>query len=830
MIQRTGVDRNAGRIRKICLRSLAAPGRWAARWFVAFTGTRVYPWTLGAALALVLAGLLTTEISAPRPSLSLEVGDIAPRDVKAPEEMRVVDPVATNAKRQAAREKTPARYDIDTGLAQAIHDRLGGAFASVQRTINTELERVRSEKLARGARQNAPPRLRESDVYKEMYAAPAYAKAEEAFHTLLGGDVPAKLASWLRAERFANWIRDDVAALLKTAFSRQIVSDRRLFATHAAKGIAARDIRTGKDVSVSPSLSPLELRQVGGFLRRAARGMSLRTPPAVRGLLIAQVVKMVQPTLAFNTRATLESKEEAAAAVAPVSMILKQGEMIVREGERLSERQIAKLKGLESVRRRSVALDNFAGTALVLFVLLLLAWVCLQKYDVNFLSSQKNIVLFVILLLVQAALLKLGILFANVLHEAFRGIPLTSFYYVIPFSSCALLAAVLQGRSAAVLMAVFSAVLTGLIFPNHVNLAFVALAGGVLAAIRWKDYRRRTSVLFVAFMLSLLGATLALGFCVQEGLSVLASRWTDLPIALLGGLSNLIIVAGAMPLLESVFKLTTDMRLLELGDQNHPLLRRMVVKAPGTYHHSLLVGHLAEEAAEAVGASPLLARVGAYYHDIGKMMKPDYFIENQDERNRHDRITPTMSALILISHVKEGVELARSHQLPREIIDLIRQHHGTCLIRYFYEKARSRSADDVREEIFRYPGPRPQTREAGILMLADMVEAASRSLSDHSLGRLSSLVNRIVQSAFSEGQLDDCNLTLRDLNRIQEAFMRVLVGIHHHRIHYPEQDDAPKKGRGHESPHKKRAKPVRPQREGAAVALAGRAQGSGVRG
>ena len=255
----------------------------------------------------------------------------------------------------------------------------------------------------------------------------------------------------------------------------------------------------------------------------------------------------------------------------------------------------------------------------------------------------------------------MGILFSEVLHETFRGIPLHSFYYVIPFCSASLLAAVLLGRSSAVLMAVFSAVLTGLILPNHINFSLVALSGGVLAAIRWKEYRRRTSVLIVAFILGLLGAALAIGFNMQEGFRAVIMQWTDIPIALIGGLSNVIIVAGAMPLLESVFKLTTDMRLLELADQNHPLLRKMVVSAPGTYHHSLLVGNLAEEASEAIGANPLLTRVGAYFHDIGKMMKPEYFIENQGRENRHDRLKPNMSALILISHGKRG---GRTGQKP----------------------------------------------------------------------------------------------------------------------------------------------------------------------
>ena len=827
MIHRAGVGKTAGKPKNFFLRLFASLGRLFAGYVLAFANTRAYPWILGGTLAVVLSFLLTTDLSAPR--VSFEVGDVVPRDIKAPQDMRVVDPIATNAKRQAAREKVLPSYDIDTQLSKVVHTKLNGAFESIQRTVDKELEKVKAEQLNIRAKQKNPSLLSESEAYRELYATPAFMKAESAFHKLVGGAVPKKLSNWLRGERFANSIREDIAKLLKVAYSHQIVSDKRLYATHAAKGITARDIRTGNRVSVSPSMNPLELRQVDELLKREIQKMSLRIPRGVSDLLVSQVLKMVQPTLTFNNRATLESREKVAASVPPVSEVLKQGEMIVREGERLSEGQIIKLKSLQKIYRQSHVVGNFTGTGLVIFILLVLAWICVQKYDVSFLSSQKNVTLFVILLLSQAVLLKLGILFSEVLHETFRGIPLHSFYYVIPFCSASLLAAVLLGRSSAVLMAVFSAVLTGLILPNHINFSLVALSGGVLAAIRWKEYRRRTSVLIVALILGLLGAALALGFNVQEGFRAAITQWTDIPIALLGGLSNVIIVAGAMPLLESVFKLTTDMRLLELADQNHPLLRKMVVSAPGTYHHSLLVGNLAEEASEAIGANPLLTRVGAYFHDIGKMMKPEYFIENQGRENRHDRLKPNMSALILVSHVKEGVELARSHQLPKEIIDLIQQHHGTSLIRFFYEKAKKQNGDDVTEEFFRYPGPRPQTREAGILMLADMVEASSHSLSDHSLGRLSALVDRIVQSAFMEGQLDSCSLTLRDLSNIQDAFMRVLVGIHHHRIHYPGQEDAPKKGAANGSPRQKRAKAVHAESQSAEATLGSHTESSPVR-
>ncbi len=828
MIHRAGVGKSAGKSKNMFLQLTASAGRSIAGCALAFTRMRVYPWILGGVLAILLSFLLATDLSAPR--VSFDVGDVVPRDIKAPQDMRVVDPIATNAKRQAAREKVLPHYDIDTQLSRVVLTKLSGAFESIQRTIDQELEKIKVSQLSIRAKQRSRTLFSESDAYREMYSTSAFIKAEKEFHELVGRTVPEELSNWLRNERFANWIRDDITKLLRAAFSRQIVSDKRLYATHVAKGITSRDIRTGNSVSLSPSMNPLELRQVDKFLKQASQKLALRIPRRMRGLLISQVVKMVQPTLTFNNRVTLEGREKAAASIASVSEVLKQGEMIVREGERLSERQIIKLKSLEKIYRQSHILGNVTGMAVVIFTLLVLAWICVQKYDVNFLSSHKNVSLFVILLLTQVILLKMGIFFSEVLHETFRGIPLHSFYYVIPFSSAPLLVAVLLGRSPAVLMAVFSAVLTALILPNHMNFSLVALAGGVLAAVRWKQYRRRTSVLVVALILGLLGAALAVGFNMQEGFSAVIVQWTDVPIALLGGLANVIIVAGAMPLLESIFKLTTDMRLLELADQNHPLLRKMVVNAPGTYHHSLLVGNLAEEASESIGANPLLARVGAYFHDIGKISKPEYFIENQGRENRHDRLKPNMSALVLISHVKEGIELARNHQLPREIIDLIQQHHGTSLIRFFYEKAKKLNGDGVTEEFFRYPGPRPQTKEAGILMLADMVEASSRSLPDHSLGRLSALVKRIIESAFVEGQLDNCSLTLRDLSNIQEAFMRVLVGIHHHRIHYPGQEDVSRRGAANGNSRQKRSEAFRVGSQGTGAALGGHTAGYRLRG
>jgi hypothetical protein len=262
----------------------------------------------------------------------------------------------------------------------------------------------------------------------------------------------------------------------------------------------------------------------------------------------------------------------------------------------------------------------------------------------------------------------------------------------------------------------------------------------------------------------------------------------DITAAFVGGILVGVLVSGILPLLESLFKVVTDISLLEYSDLNRPLLKSLMVSAPGTYHHSIIIGSLAEAAAESVGVNPLLTRVSAYYHDIGKMKKPEYFIENQAKgENRHDRLTPSMSSLIIASHVKDGVELAREHKLPPQIADVIRQHHGTALMTYFYNKARDSEeiTSPVREEEYRYPGPKPQSREAAIVMLADAVEAASRVLENPTPQRIAALVEKIVNRIFEDGQLNECDLTLRDLTEITTSFNKLLSGIYHYRIDYP---------------------------------------------
>lgn len=281
--------------------------------------------------------------------------------------------------------------------------------------------------------------------------------------------------------------------------------------------------------------------------------------------------------------------------------------------------------------------------------------------------------------------------------------------------------------------------------------------------------------------------------------------------ALVGGILVAVIAAGILPLIEMSFGYTTDIKLLELANLDQPLLRELMVQAPGTYHHSVIVSNMVEASAKSINANPVLAKVAAYYHDIGKAKKPLYFIENQTNcENKHEKLAPSMSSLILISHLKDGVELVKKHKLGKEIIDITSQHHGTSVISFFYEKAKEQAEKkgakffQIKEEDFRYPGPKPQTKEAGLVMLADVVEAASKTLVDPTPARIQGMVQKIISKVFSDGQLDECKLTLKDLNEIAKSFNKTLSGIFHHRVEYPESvalNGAVRKGENGNSDH-----------------------------
>lgn len=365
---------------------------------------------------------------------------------------------------------------------------------------------------------------------------------------------------------------------------------------------------------------------------------------------------------------------------------------------------------------------------------------------------------------------------------SFQGLPV----FYIPFSVLPMLSVLLFNELIiSLLLVIVSSVTLAVIAGNNLETAVLFLISGILAAIFIIGTRKRSVIIRTGFFIGLI-QTVTLLF-IREFRMAYAN---DYLAFFINGIACAIIVIGILPVFEYLFKTVTNISLLELADFNQPLLQQLILEAPGTYHHSLIVGNLSDIACQAIGANALLARIGAYYHDIGKLSKPEYFSENQsiDSKAKHDSLSPAMSKLVIMNHVKEGVELANRFKLNPRLIDFIYQHHGNSLVYYFYRRALENSdqSHEVEEDGFRYPGPKPRTKETAIVLLADSVEAGTRCLRQPTPAAIEEAVHKIINNKFIDGQLDECDLTLKDLEKIAAEFIRVLSGIYHSRITYPE--------------------------------------------
>jgi len=357
--------------------------------------------------------------------------------------------------------------------------------------------------------------------------------------------------------------------------------------------------------------------------------------------------------------------------------------------------------------------------------------------------------------------------------------------YIYPVAVLPIMVTILFDAEVGILSTLILAILLGILHRFSFSLTLLTTVVGFVGCLTSQRVRKRTD--FYRIMLAVILAYVLLILLVENlKLTPSGEVMTEMLFGLIISVLSVMSIMVLLPIFESLFGLTTDTTLLELSDLNHPLLKRLSIEAPGTYHHSISVGNLCETAAEAIGANSLLARVGAYYHDIGKIEVPEYFVENQfSVKSRHDSLTPSMSSLILSSHVKKGRLIGEEADIPDDVLNFIEEHHGTMVMSYFYHRARQVEGDDANIDKYRYPGPKPQTRETGIAMLADAVEAASRTLDDPKPARIDALIQKIINDRFQSGELDQCPLTLRDLAKIKQAFAQVLIAAFHHRVKYP---------------------------------------------
>jgi putative nucleotidyltransferase with HDIG domain len=595
--------------------------------------------------------------------------------------------------------------------------------------------------------------------------------------------------------RFDPELESLMAAHLEEVMMQGVVVSRTPITRLGSAGFIRRDQKSGQEQLVADLSTIRDLITARAALRSEKLDWPAEYTARERSLLGEILGSLLVPNLFYNETESKERRDAAEKQVGPVMVTVEKGKPIVVQGESITPVNAALIEKAASRFRLGERAIEFAGVLIIVLLLLMVLWQYLFRYQHRHLRVRRHFLLMVAAIAITLGLARLMFGLASIVsqwatNEMFKSA--LSYDYLTPLAVGALLVTLLTDAQAAFVLAAILSVFVG-VLSNNVYLAAYTLISSAGAIYHLKGCRDRTTLIRAGMWIGIVNAAGALALDLlganEPWLSLLAF---DTFCGFVSGLLATMVASILLPVFEWAFGISTDIKLLELSNLNLPLLRQLAERAPGTYHHSIMVGLLAEAAAEAIGADSLFARVACYYHDIGKMVRPSYFVENQTYMgNRHDGLSPRMSSLVLANHVKQGIELARSYKLPPRIISIIPQHHGTGLMKFFYYKARE-SADDPDstslEQEFRYPGPKPQGREAAIIMIADSVEAAARTIKIPTPAKLRNMIDTIIARIRDDGQLDECNITIRELNMVAESFVKVLTGIHHHRIDYPGYD------------------------------------------
>lgn len=511
--------------------------------------------------------------------------------------------------------------------------------------------------------------------------------------------------------------------------------------------------------------------------------------------LVQEIVRFaITPNKFFNENATVEARTKARENT-PI-VYTKKNEVLVQQGDKITEDTYRKLADLDLLKRGTNYFP-YLGLLLVVSMLTLSLYWYTRHSQLSIKTDNQQMMIFVLIYFLNLSAMEIVSFVQNANHP--------SVAFLAPVSMGIMLITILLHRSLALISSFLFSIMASVIF-NLENgqlfdfrYGFVTIVISMAAIFTINQAKERSTVLKAGLFVSFFGmlAVEALQFLSwpSEGLPFKEILF-PLVFAAIGGLLTAVLVIGLLPFFEAVFGILSPLKLIELSNPNHPLLRKLLTETPGTYHHSVMVGNLSEAAAEAIGANGLLCRVGAFYHDIGKTRRPSYFIENQmGMDNPHDQIDPELSKSIIVSHVKDGVEMLKDHKLPKPIRDIAEQHHGTTLLKYFYHKANKireeKGEESVSEEHYRYPGPKAQSKEAAIVGISDSVEAAVRSLRNPSVEQIDALLRKIVKDRLDDGQFEECDLTMKELNAIVRTLKETLLGIFHSRIEYPA--DAPEK-------------------------------------
>lgn len=751
---------------------------------LSFTVENLIPWTILIGVTLIYTIILYPSLLVTREPV-YEAGDVAKRDIKATIDFFVENEKMTERNRQNVVKQVLTVYDHDIKFFNKIAAQIDDAFSWARNTLQNTRKPLITKASKNSAGDNLPI-LPLQDAPKKMQDLDIKA----GFEQRIGVTVSQEEFTTLKKEIFLQEMAADIKAILNKIMKNGVVSDKERLLKENNRGIVLRTIGAEKEKIVTQLKQFYGYDQAKVMVTIFGESVSKSAKHSIKPLTVSFSQRLIQPNITLNRHETEERSKKAAVEVKPALYKIKAGEMLLREGERVTEFQRMKLKAFQARTQKEQLLTSSIGIAMLILCFLLIV------YGTN-INSKNNFRRYLHRNLLFVACTFLGFLFIakvsiSLTDSLVRNIPFymssSGLYYGIPLAAGTMVVCLFLGIEIAIPFATVISIAAAILLHNRFELFIYFFLSSTMGAYWIQHCRERKVFIKVGVKLGLLNVILITAIDVYLGVLSGGVLLWDWGFAFQAGVVAGMITTGIAPLIEIAFNYTTDITLLELANFDQPLLRRLMIEAPGTYHHSVIVGSMVEAAAAEINANPLLAKACGYYHDVGKLRKPLYFIENQtDGKNRHDKLAPSMSSLILIAHVKNGIEMAQKHKLGQAISDTIQEHHGTSVISFFYEKAKKQRGEDAVEiDNYRYPGPKPQTREAGLVMLADVVEAASRTLQNPTPARIQGLVHNMINKIFSDGQLDNCELTLKDLHLIAKSFNKILGGIYHHRIEYPE--------------------------------------------
>lgn len=712
--------------------------------------TRFY---IGCAVLVISTSLLLIKDYSPGFTDQYKEGDVVSRAIISPADITTVDLAETEKRRQVARDVARPIFNFDSSRAETSVQSFRAAWDELEKEVTVG--------------QNKNPKWT--------------------------GSGNQAVARAIIAHNFSDSDLDRITSIVRESSSGYIYDDSE--AAWLKQEIVLVDVRNPAGQMILPSPHS---RMTA--LSAARRNIELRIlnlsgwSTEQKNALISSLTPLIRPNVVLDQTATAAARESEANKIPRVVISLKRNQVLAREGDTVTPNMLAQLDAIESTGRRGRPLQNLVGLVLVVIAVYWAAWKFTEHRSGGSSMTLSKVRAFALVgsaIVVQTALMKIGFTLGDSIAARMSQAPFTEatlWNFAIPFAAAALLVAMLVDTQLAFLTGIVTALFAGILAPTGMPTALYAMISCSAAVYGIGRYRERQSVTLAGLFVGGINVLMALALIAygEQQLSF-STILIGIVCGLAGGLLTAVFTAGGLPVNESFFGILTDVKLLELSNADLPVLGQLAMRAPGTNQHSHAVGQLAEDACRAVGANSLLARIGALYHDIGKLAAPEYFVENQQGDNPHDRLRPLQSAKIITSHVTYGARLAKEIGLPEKIADFIPQHHGTRTLHYFLRKAQTQAKpnEEIDENDFRYPGPKPQSKEAAIMMLADSCEAAARSLSRPDPENIRAIVVKIVEAIISDGQLDECDVTLQEITTIREAMISALTAIYHARIDYP---------------------------------------------